>query len=62
MKTILTFITITGLVLGGYVYQAHATKQMRHTCAAVQGQFYSISFDEGTCIIGSDVMHLHNKS
>lgn len=58
MKITITIITII-IVLGSGIYFHYRTEHMRNTCESVAGEFYTISFDEGTCIIGNDVIHLH---
>jgi hypothetical protein len=57
MKTIITIIIII-LSVGGYIIHQHYSK-MQHDCDIMNGKFYSISFNEGTCIIGDTVIHLH---
>lgn len=51
---------ITLIVCGWYLHQR--SEHMKQTCDNVAGKFYTISFDEGTCIIGNDVVHLHNHN
>lgn len=58
MKTIITIIIVLSLTIGGYYFH-HRYDTMRNDCDIMHGRFYTISFDEGTCIIGDDVIHLH---
>lgn len=57
MKTIITIIIILLSIGGYYVHQRY--NKMQNDCDIMNGQFYSISFDEGTCIINDTVIHLH---
>lgn len=57
MKTIIAIIIVLFLTAGYYTMQHY--NNMKHDCDYLSGKFYSISFDEGTCIVGNDVIHLH---
>jgi len=61
MKIALTIIMSIILSTSGW-YIHNRSNHMRHTCDSLSGEFYTISFDEGTCIIGKDVVHLHYHS
>lgn len=58
MKYFITIIIILSVSIGGYYFHQRY-EMMRNDCDILSGKFYTISFDEGTCIIGNDVIHLH---